>query len=208
MLSDQVLVLNKTYSPINVCSIKRALSMLIQDKAEVVTVEEGTYCNYDIHSWSEFSQVKRELNFLNDDEELLALYDGQIIIPRVIRVLHYGKVPSRKVRLNRKNIYLRDNNTCQYCGKQFEQEDLNLDHILPRAQGGTSTWLNLVCSCYKCNTKKAAKTPEQAGMKLIRKPYEPKGGSFFNVNNVQNRVKYQSWKNFVSDIYWQVTLEE
>ena len=204
MLCDHVLVLNNHYSAINVCTVKRALNMLFQNRAEVVTVENGMYCTYDIASWSELSSLKRELGVFNDDEELM----GSIIVPRVIRTVYFSKVPTRKVRLNRKNIYLRDGNTCQYCGKVFASEDLNLDHVLPRAQGGISSWTNLVCSCYKCNNKKGSKTPEEAKMKLIRKPYEPKNTTMFNVNFFdQGSHKYDSWKNFLSEVYWNIELK-
>ncbi len=205
MITDNVLVLNRHYSPVNVCSVKRALSMLFQQKAEVVTYENNTFCNYDIHSWSELTQLKIEMNILEADEEIMN-WTASIIIPRVIRVLEYNRIPTRKVKLNRRNIYLRDNNICQYCGRKLPVEELNLDHVLPRAQGGISSWTNLVASCYKCNSKKGSKTPEQARIKLIRRPFEPKNSAAFNASSINGSIKYKSWKNFIDQIYWNVEI--
>ena len=91
-------------------------------------------------------------------------------------------MPKKEVKFTRHNIFERDHNTCQYCGKVFDRKDLNLDHVIPRDRGGPTTWENIVCSCIKCNTQKANRTPQEAGMHLIRKPKRPKWRPFVQVN--------------------------
>src|SRR5690606_18411404 len=97
-----------------------------------------------------------------------------IAVPKVIRLLGYDRLPRQEVKLNRRNIFARDRNQCQYCGKHFSTSELTLDHVKPRTQGGQSAWENLVCCCVACNARKGGRTPEQAHMTLIRKPVKPR----------------------------------
>jgi 5-methylcytosine-specific restriction endonuclease McrA len=91
-------------------------------------------------------------------------------IPSVIRLLAYRHIPQQTRALSRKNILLRDRNTCQFCGRIFPAGDLTLDHVMPRSRGGHSTWENLVACCYTCNNRKGDRTPEEAGLRLQRRP--------------------------------------
>ena len=91
-------------------------------------------------------------------------------LPCVIRLRQYRRLPIRIQTLSRKNILLRDGHVCQYCGEKFNSSELELEHVIPRAQGGQSTWENLVAACRTCNSRKANRTPPEAGMKLLRKP--------------------------------------
>ncbi len=91
-------------------------------------------------------------------------------VPSVIRLLAYRRIPQQSRGLSRKNILLRDRNTCQFCGKIFAASELTLDHVVPRSRGGRSSWENLVASCYQCNNRKGDRTPEEAGIKLVRRP--------------------------------------
>lgn len=91
-------------------------------------------------------------------------------VPSVVRLQQYRRIPQRIQMLSRKNIYVRDSYTCQYCGKVFTARELTLDHVLPRSKGGASSWENMVAACQPCNRKKNDRTPEQAGMKLLRVP--------------------------------------
>ena len=95
-------------------------------------------------------------------------------MPRVIRLLTYDRLPRQKVKFNRRNIFARDGNRCQYCGKRFATSELSLDHVVPRSRGGRATWENIVCACLKCNVRKGGRTPREAGMRLIREPVEPR----------------------------------
>lgn len=207
VLADQVLVLNKYYQPINIISVKRALVKLIKQIAEVVTIEDDQYCNYTFNSWAELSQIKKELEEIGQfDEFLIDTENLKFVVPRVIRVLNYDKIPNRTVKLNRRNIYLRDNNTCQYCGKQLPSSKLNIDHVIPRCQNGQNLWTNLVCSCLECNDRKAGRTPKEAKMKLIREPKELKFNPSLRVSI--HHQKYVTWKYFVSCAYWNAELTE
>ena len=104
-----------------------------------------------------------------------------------------------------RNIFARDNNQCQYCGKKFPTSELSLDHVIPRSQGGGTTWDNIVCSCVDCNVRKGGRTPRQANMTLIRKPEKPKRSPLLNLKLTQK--KYQSWQSFIDNAYWTVDLK-
>ncbi len=95
-------------------------------------------------------------------------------MPRVIRLLAYDRLPKQTVRFNRRNIFARDGNHCQYCGRHYPTSELSLDHVVPRSRGGETTWENIVCSCVKCNVKKGGRTPQEAHMHLVRPPVKPK----------------------------------
>jgi len=207
ILTSRVLVLNKNYSPIAITTAMDAFTKLFNDIAEVVTVEDGSYSSHDLSSWSELSEMKAEFEELRDKYDEFANSPSiTLVVPRVIRILTYDKVPPRRIRLTRRNVYARDNNTCQYCGDKFKTEDLNLDHVVPKAQGGTNTWENIVCSCIDCNSKKRDRTPKEAGMKLIKRPRVPKHNPTLRVHI--GSPKYASWKNFISEAYWTVEIKD
>lgn len=203
VLDARVLVLNKNYEPVNIISLKKALNKLINAKAEVVSIEDTAYVGYNFSSWIELSFLKKECGLIDGD----VIGDGQasIIVPTIIRSLYYDKTHRQSIRLSRKNIFIRDKNICQFCGKKFSTDKLTLDHVIPRAQGGVNSWENLVCCCYKCNAKKGCKTPEEAKMKLLSKPIKP---TLFASFCVPKNVKYKDWDKFVSDIYWETELDE
>jgi len=142
MLQTPVLVLNATYEPVNVCAARRALVLVL--KGAALAEEESPRL---IHSSS------------------LA-----IRVPSVIRLLEYRRIPFQARALSRKNILIRDRHTCQYCGRVLPASELTLDHVIPRSQSGNSAWENLVACCHPCNNRKGDRTPESAGMKLLRSP--------------------------------------
>jgi 5-methylcytosine-specific restriction endonuclease McrA len=118
----------------------------------------------------------------------------------------YDRMPKKEVKFTRHNIFERDKNTCQYCGKVFDRSELNLDHVVPRDRGGPTSWENIVCSCIACNTRKSNRTPFEAGMNLVRKPKRPKWRPFVQVNFTLHR--HDSWRHFVDLAYWNVELGE
>ncbi len=130
----------------------------------------------------------------------------RIRVPRVILLIVYDHVPKKEVKFTRHNIFERDQNTCQYCGRTCDRKDLNLDHVIPRDRGGPTTWENIVCSCIECNTLKANRTPQEAGMRLIRKPKRPKWRPFVQINFTLHQ--HDSWKHFIDLAYWNVELGE
>lgn len=196
VLDNKVLVLNKSYSPIDVITVRRAFIKLFKGVAEVVTVDDGCYYNYDFISWSEFSELKNQMGLLENEEDIV--YTPQLILaaPVVVRLLTYSMFPETKVKLTRKNIYIRDKYTCQYCGRKLPADKLNIDHVVPRSKGGRNTWTNLVCTCHECNTKKGGHLPREAKMKLLRKPVEPKFNTLFSFHVTVG--KYEIWGHFLN----------
>ena len=137
-----VLVLNASYEPINVCAARRAIVLVL--KGVAMTEEENGH----------FLHAAR----------------WAIRVPSVIRLLHYRRIPHQSRALSRKNILLRDRNTCQYCGTVLGSSELTLDHVMPRSRGGNSSWENLVTCCHPCNRRKGNQMPQEARMKLMREP--------------------------------------
>jgi len=201
-LNCNVLVLNRHYMAIRVIGARRAFSLLFRNQAEVVALEEGHYFNYDFHSWCEVSQFKRD--FEPQDHDWVATVAFDIAVPRIIRLLGYDRLPRHHVKFNRRNIFARDSNRCQYCGKRFPSRDLTLDHVVPRSHGGKSTWKNIVCACVRCNVKKGGRTPQQASMNLVKEPRQPKRNPLIHVHLGHQR--YRSWKQFLDHAYWSVEL--
>jgi 5-methylcytosine-specific restriction endonuclease McrA len=202
-LGCNVLVLNKHYMAIRIIRARRAFSLLFRELAEVVSLEEGGYSNYDFESWCEVSRFRHQ--FEPDGHDWVATVNFHIAVPRIIRLLFYDRLPRSEVKFNRRNIYARDKNKCQYCGKKQPTSELSLDHIIPRSMGGKAVWTNIVCACTKCNVKKAGRTPRQAHMALIRKPVKPKNNPLLHI--YLGHQRYKSWKQFLDHAYWSVELK-
>jgi 5-methylcytosine-specific restriction endonuclease McrA len=203
-LDASVLVLNKLFMAVHIISVRRAFCLLCKDLAEVVNLEDGQFATYDFATWREVSEY-RARNFRQEDDDWVCTVNSAIWVPRVIRLLTYDRLPRHSVKFNRRNIFARDNNQCQYCGRRFPTTELSLDHVLPRSQGGQSTWENIVCACISCNVRKGGRTPKQAHMSLIRKPEKPKRSPLLNQKLTLS--KYQSWKTFLENAYWSVELK-
>ena len=167
LLNRPVLVLNRLWQAVHVCTARRAFSLLCQGHAQVVHTEDGSFSTHDLASWRDLSQEQ-------PDTHMVQTTRFHIRVPRVIVLMLFDRMPRKDVKFTRHNIFERDKNTCQYCGRHFDRKDLNLDHVFPRDRGGAMNWENIVCSCIKCNTKKGNRTPDEAGMKLIRRPERPK----------------------------------
>lgn len=201
-LSCNVLVLNKHYMAVRIISVKRAFSLLFRELAEVVSCEDNSYANYNFQSWCDVSRFK--LQYEPNGHDWVATVNFHIAVPRIIRLLFYDRLPRSEVKFNRRNIFGRDRNTCQYCGKRFSTMDLSLDHVIPRSMGGQNSWSNIVCACTKCNVKKGGRTPKLAHMKLVRKPVKPRRNPLLHIHLGHHR--YQSWKQFLDNAYWSVEL--
>jgi 5-methylcytosine-specific restriction endonuclease McrA len=202
-LDCSVLVLNKHYMAVRIIGAKRAFSLLFRQLAEVVSLEQGAYANYNFRSWCEVSEFKR--NFEPDGHDWVSTVNFYVAVPRIIRLLFYDRLPRAEVKFNRRNIFARDKNCCQYCGKRYPTSELSLDHVVPKSAGGKSTWENMVCSCTKCNVKKGGRTPKQAGLTLIQKPAKPKHNPLVHIHLGQPR--YKSWQQFLDHAYWSVELK-
>lgn len=143
MLHSQVLVLNQNYEPMAITNVKKAIVLIYLGKAEIIEKNDGY-----IHSVS-----------------------VSYPLPSIVRLTRYINVPRKRIILSRKNIIKRDNHQYQYCG--IRSGPVTIDHVIPKVRGGEDTWENLVCACVKCNNKKGNRIPEEAGMKLARKPQRP-----------------------------------
>ncbi len=197
MVQSAVLVLNKSFLPVHITSVHRAFCLLYAGIAKAVNSQ---YETFDYESWS---QLTAERN-----DETVGLVNRMIKVPRVILLIAYDRVPKRRIRFSRYNIFARDKNTCQYCGGSFSRHELNLDHVIPRSQGGISTWENVVCSCHHCNRKKGGKTPEQARMKLIARPRKPAWTPPLNISLAEVICKeWVPFLDFMADAsYWNTEL--
>ncbi len=194
VLNTKVLVLNRSYLPIHITVVRRALSLLYQGVAHAV---DEQYRTFDFASWADLAA----------EEDTIGLVDRAIRVPRVILLQGYDRIPRRYVRFSRFNIYARDGNRCQYCGRQFQRAELNLDHVVPRSRGGTSVWENVVCSCHRCNRLKGGRTPAEAGMRLVRLPRRPQWTPF--MTETYSLRRYKEWMPFLSAVdaaYWNTEL--
>ena len=196
VLNSKVLVLNRSYLPVHITSVRRALALLYQDIAHAVDHE---YRTFDFASWAALSPL----------DEAIGLVNAAIRVPRVILLRSYDRMPRRHVRFSRYNVFLRDQNRCQYCGRQLPRSELNLDHVVPRARGGASGWENVVCSCHRCNRVKGGRTPMEAGMRLLREPFRPQWTPF--MTETFSLRRYKEWMPFLSAVdaaYWNAELVE
>jgi len=193
---------------LRVISVRRAFSLLFkQDEyarptAEIVHIEDGRYVSYSFDDWTELSAFKRE--FEPTAHDWIRTVRCDLVVPRIIRVLTFSRLPRQDVKFNRRNLFARDNNTCQYCGKRFSTTQLSLDHVIPRSRGGTMGWSNVVCACIRCNVRKGGRTPEEAHMRLIRPPIKPRRNPVVTIKLAE--AKYYSWKQFLDQAYWDVEL--
>ncbi len=198
LLGQPVLVLNRLWQAVNICTARRALTLLFEGNAQVVFQGAGgDYQTFDFLQWKDFSVAEPH-------PESVSTVSFKIRVPRVILLAFFDRLPKKEVKFTRHNIFERDRNTCQYCGKTRDRIDLNLDHVVPKDRGGPTSWENIVCSCIRCNTRKANRTPSEAGLKLIRKPRRPKWRPFVQIH--LGTPYHDSWKHFIDVAYWNVEL--
>jgi len=206
-LDSSVLVLNRNYMAVHVTTAKRAFCLLFKEVAEVIAFDDNnTMSSYDIHSWLELTSLRGSFAAVEEEGEYVRTVSLDIRVPKIIRLLVYDRLPRKLVKFNRRNIFARDGNRCQYCGRRHSTTELSLDHIIPRSRGGQATWTNIVCCCTECNVRKGGRTPQEAGMRLIRLPFKPKRSPLIRIKLQSD--KYKSWRHFVDDAYWSVTLTE
>jgi len=188
MLNSPVLILNRSYLPIHVTSVRRAFSLVYQGIARVM---DGEYRTFDFDQWSAVAPNGRP----HDPDEWIGTSRGPLRAPRVIVLTVFDRMPRRHVRFSRANVLTRDGFTCQYCGERPPRSHLNLDHVVPRAHGGRSTWENVVASCVDCNRRKGGRTPEQAGLRLLRAPARPRWTPLASLP--LSHVRHAEWRPFL-----------
>jgi 5-methylcytosine-specific restriction endonuclease McrA len=184
MLNSSVLILNRSFLPIHVTSVRRAFAMIYQGAANVV---DEDYQTFDFEGWHR-KEIPRGTDVIGTSR-------GAIRVPRVIVLRLFDRLPKRHVRYSRSNVFSRDNYTCQYCGTCPARAQLNLDHVVPRSQGGRTTWENVVASCVTCNRRKGGRTPEQAKLRLRRPPTRPRWIPFASA--LPAGPRFREWQPFV-----------
>lgn len=193
MLDGHVLVLNRLFQVVQITSVKRAFILLYKGNVRAV---DGEYRTYDFENWQDIP--------VQPKDEYVSTPSRNILIPHVVQLLRFDKMPRQEVKFSRGNIYLRDQNRCQYCGKKFSASELSLDHVIPISRRGKSTWENVVCACLPCNVKKGNKLLSECWMQLIRQPVRPK---WHPLHRLQGRQYPDVWKNFLDQAYWSVELK-
>jgi 5-methylcytosine-specific restriction endonuclease McrA len=165
-VGQRVLVLNASYEPLQLVSVRRAVVLLLQEKAELVEAA---------------AQHLRARAF-------------SLEVPLVIRLVRYIRIPRRlKLPCSRRGIFARDRETCQYCGCQPGRSLLTMDHVVPRSQGGTTNWENVVTACRECNHRKGGRTPEQANMILLTTPRQPQYVAFALLGELE---RHDVWRKY------------
>jgi 5-methylcytosine-specific restriction endonuclease McrA len=194
----KVLVLNRGWHPIAVVSLERAMALVCgeyksgEPKARIMDPTE----DFKLFTWQDWAKLMPREN-----EQAIRSARQAFRIPEIILLSRYNKLPQQRIHFSRRTVYRRDNNQCQYCGKKPGTAELTIDHVIPRSQGGLTTWENCCLACVVCNKRKADRTPEQAGMKLLRKPFKPKFTLF------KGDYKCKSWESILGIAYWEVELD-
>lgn len=204
VLQRPVLVLNKSWIAVAVVSVQKAIYLLNkkeddgQPKARVVEIspDNNGASLYDWADWADWSQMV--FDELKQEDPKIRTVRQDYKVPEIIVLTRHNKMPQQRVNFSRRTIHRRDGFRCQYCNKKTEE--LTIDHIIPRSQGGPTTWENCVCCCVECNSKKANRTPEEANMVLLSVPVKPK----FTLPAAKYRIK--SWEAVLGAAYWEVEL--
>ena len=205
VLGQPVLVLNRLWQAVNVIGAQRAFILLARGHANVVHHEAGPddFRVFSMMDWIDFSRNNPPAS----DMDAVHTVNRTIRLPRVILLTLFDRMPCKELKLTRNNVFERDKNRCQYCGQIFRREELNLDHVIPRHYGGRTTWENVVCSCIRCNTRKANRLPHEANMRLIRKAVKPKWRPIIAMA-LGRQEHHPAWRHFLDVAYWNVELEE
>jgi len=186
---DIVLVLNKHWQAINICTPADGLSMMYANTATGLDIR-GKDDMVPL-TWKEWVSLS-----CSEDDHFVKTIQGNVKIPKIIILCRYDKVPKKRPKITRRGIWIRDQGICQYTGKKVHPNDGNIDHVIPKSKGGITDWTNCVLADKKINAKKADRTPEEAGLKLIRQPYVPKElpVSFY----LTNKYNIQEWEMFLN----------
>jgi 5-methylcytosine-specific restriction endonuclease McrA len=196
VLQRPVLVLNKSWRAVNVTTVERALVMLWNGHARVIEVDMQTF---QAMTWSDWSKIDPL-----EGEKFIQSTSLRLKTPEVIVLSEYNDLPTTAVTFSRRNLFKRDHYVCQYCHKQPGTDELTIDHILPKSKGGATDWLNCCLACITCNKRKANRTPEEAGLKLLKKPTKPAWRPIYAARTERPK----SWDMFQSDVYWNIELDQ
>lgn len=192
-LRRPTLVLNRNWQPVNIATVSRAITLVWNRHAQIVEPND-----FQLYDWSDWSKLEPQ-----PGELFIQAVSQRFRVPEVIALNRFDRLPSANVAFNRRNLFKRDRHACQYCGRRPEPDELTIDHVIPRSQGGQSSWTNCVLACVACNHRKADRTPEQAHMKLRKTPIQPT----WNPGYWRHATRIDSWQKFISDVYWTTELD-
>ena len=185
LLQRATLVLNRSWRPVHVTTVRRALCMVFRESARIVCPE--SLATHSFASWVEVS-IPNSLDAVRSPSISIAA-------PEIILLTNYNRVPCHEAPFTRRNLFLRDDYTCQYCGQRGPSSRLSVDHVHPRSRGGSTSWENCVLACVRCNARKANQTPIEAGLNLQRKPTRPHWTPYLGLRESQ---RMESWSRFIA----------
>ena len=194
VIERPTLVLNRNWQPVGVATVGRALVKVFNEQARIVDPAD-----YQLYTWQDWAQLRPA-----NGDDAIRTQRFAMRVPEVISLTHYDKLPTSTVAFSRRNVFKRDRFACQYCGCQPGTEELTIDHVVPRAQGGVSSWTNCVLACVSCNHHKADRTPDQARMPLKTQPVRPVWRPVYATRG----QRIESWSKFISESYWNVELKK
>ena len=208
VVDSRVLVLNSDRHPINVLPVLKAVAKVFSGRA--LFLDTNTHITYDFEDWVlEWEDAIRTAKVAAD--KVVPLAGWHLLLPEIIvcqkyRGFGYKVHDGRKPKFNRRNLFLRDRGVCQLCGKKFPTSELTLGHIVPRSKGGGTNWLNIVSQCVPCNSKQANRTPSQAGMRLLRRPFVPTNDDLrvSPAQRIMRRINVRppkTWEAFLGKMY-------
>lgn len=186
LLDRATLVLNRSWRPVHVTTVRRALCMVFRDAARIV--EPDTLATYTFDEWIEVVP--------EPDAPAIRSPSIRLIPPEVVLLVHYDRIPCHEAPFTRRNLFLRDDFTCQYCGRRCGSDHLSVDHVLPRSRGGSTSWENCVLACVACNARKADRTLKEAGLRLLRSPVRPRWTPYLTLRPNQ---RMESWSRFAPE---------
>lgn len=195
MLDSPVLVLNRGFNALALTDVRRGFTLFYKGHVRAVLP------NYTTYDWGEWCEIPVMAN----DRDVVATPSLRLKVPRVLQLTSCDRHPRQDVRFSRHNLYARDGSRCQYCGRRFPTAELSLDHVVPLSRGGKTDWDNVVCACLKCNVRKGNRTPDEAGMVLVKVPVRPKPSplGFLSPQRI-----HPDWRNFLDVAYWTVELRQ
>lgn len=198
-------VINKQWKPISKTTVRKAINKTLNGRYQIV----GEHWSlFDFSGWIDhWNDAKRVAKFA-ENVQMIKIGNMRIAVPLLVKCTDYNggfDVSDKPVQFTRRNIFLRDNNTCQYCGKNLPSDQLNLDHIIPKSRGGLTNWENIVLSCVRCNQKKANRTPREANLKLRSQPYHPTRRDL-GILHDNTLSKKDPWEVIMDLMYWNTEL--
>jgi 5-methylcytosine-specific restriction endonuclease McrA len=188
LYKEIVLVLNRNWQAVGVKTPAETFGMLMTDTATALLIEGDS--NLQPLKWKDWSMLP-----ITENDFVINSSSGKLRIPKVIVLCKYDKVPKKRPRFSSKGLWVRENGTCAYTGKKLTPNEANIDHIIPRSRGGSTSWTNCVLAHRDINTKKGNRTPEEAGLELLIKPYEPRElpVTFY----IKNKHNIKEWNYFL-----------